>query len=940
MTTNNRRSRALVLSFAAFAAVAVPAPLYAQGQNCPAGAPAQDPNVPQELQAFNSGMNQLWPGAVAAAQKIDPLTNLPLFQEVSACGSDGDTVCGLNFASCEHRTVNIQLDQITGLSQLSASSFSNMTVQGFNPKEIAQHTAKGPDASKITDGVFAEEGTSWNDPSYTVVLTSGVSSSQFQNALLQSALTIDLGSLIQICTSSQCGGATVQADRHSFALEYSTDGTTWLSYGTVPYKDSDGLHTRSVTIASSFDSQPVTAQYVRVYGRDDKDGNNDYAISEVELKDSEGKIISINKLAIGPRPYQITDGVGAPEGHTWNDPTYAAVLRSVGVANALVIDLGGLVNVCGSTTCGPTVQADRHPFQFDYSPDGINWVPWSQVPEVSGSGLITRTSSQIAANRVNPNLQSFTARFVRLYGLPADDDNYSISEVTLRNTASGNPVVSQGKLTYGPEPLETDGQVAPESADWNDPRYANILAPCGQSTSTVCAQGSQTGLTGALLIDLGQVFGLEAIQVQADRHQFQIDYRASPTDPWQPLWTVPSVSGSGLLTRPSCQTPPCPPQKLAGQQARYLMVYGTAGDDSNYSVSSVKVYTPIAKTACAYASFADAAQQAAACSYDGTMTTDIIAPGGALPTSFTIVKAEAHYQCCCDITGSSFPVSVADFPDNTSCTGNLQLPQEASGQFCSATCVGGATPDSALTFAGVNTDFTLTDLKCNHSSEGPGATQLKEGVEALAAGTAAAAVEQLFVEVAVSPSTTPSGQKPPLIPSGQCQPPSSPSANTQLSGRATHVGKASEGGQVSLRGAVSAPDAPPLHTLTLALDRVLHEHGGVEELVRTAGAGLPAVPLTLLPQKGSNANRALYATAPGVKPSFRAEVRNAPGGQLEFSLDVRGAHMPTLPTCTEGPSPSVLLGTGFSLGTDGGPRIDVHALQDWQCEGKHRLATP
>ncbi len=614
-----------------------------------------------------------------------------------------------------------------------------------------------------------------------------------------------------------------------------------------------------------------------------------------------------------------------------------------------MIDLGGLVNVCGSTTCGPTVQADRHPFQIDFSPDGINWVPYSQVPEESGSGLITRTPSLIAANA---KLQSFTARYVRLYGLPADDDNYSISEVTLRNTASGNPVVSTGKLTYGPEALETDGEVAPEGADWNDPDYANILSPCGEpgqppfNTNTVCAKGSQTGLTGALLIDLGDVFGLEAIEVQADRHQFQIDYRASPTDPWLALWTVPSVTGgSGLLTRPSCQTPPCPPQPLAGQQARYLMVYGTdtASTDINYSVSSVKVYTPIAKTPCAYASFADAAQQAAACSYDGTMTTDITAPpvGALLPTSFTIVSAEAHYRCS-DITGG-FDVSVADIPDNTACTGKLQLPQQLQlqGQFCSATCADGTTPASALTFAGVNPDFTLTDLKCNNSSEGPGGTQLTQGVEALAAGTASAAVEQLFVETAVSPVTTSSGQTlPPLLPSGKCQGQSPPPANTQLSGSATQVGKASESGQVSLSGTVSAPGAPPLHTLTLALQRVLHEPGGVEELVRTAGTGVPAIPLTLLPQKGSRANRAVYATEPGVKPSVRTEVRNAPDGQLAFTLDVRGAYMPTLPTCTEGPSPSVLLGTSFSLGTDGGAPIDVHALQDWQCEGKHRLTTP
>jgi hypothetical protein len=88
----------------------------------------------------------------------------------------GITACAATivFPECEHITVNMQLDQITGLSQ---PTFSDMTVQNFNVKEVAQHTQSGPDAGKITDGVFAPEGASWNHPSYTVVLTSGVSSS-------------------------------------------------------------------------------------------------------------------------------------------------------------------------------------------------------------------------------------------------------------------------------------------------------------------------------------------------------------------------------------------------------------------------------------------------------------------------------------------------------------------------------------------------------------------------------------------------------------------------------------------------------------------------------------------------------------------------------------------------------------------------------------------
>ena len=853
----------------------------------------------------------------------------PLIRAAISVLKSGATssLCGASLAECDHITFNAQLDQITGLSQLS---FSNMAAQNSNPKEIAQHTAKGPDAGKITDGVFAAEGHSATDPAYAIVLTHTPNN-------VGHALVVDLGASVNICGSgSGCSEPHIQADNDDvYQLDYSIDGVNWTKYGQFPTESGSGLRTRSLKGLN------FTARYVRVFA---VSGGNTFSVSELKLWNTGSQLISVGSPAIGSRPYQITDGVFAPAGTAFNDPIYAAVLRSVGVANALVIDLGGLVNVCGSTTCGPTVQADRHPFQIDFSPDGNNWVPYSQVPEVSGSGLITRTPSQIAANA---KVTSFTARYVRLYGLPADDDNYSISEVTLNNT--GGAVVSKDKLTYGPEPLETDGEVASEGTAFNDPAFANLLPPCAPppfttpfNTNTVCAKGSQTGLTGALLIDLGQVFSLASLQVQADNHQFQIDYRASPTASWLALNTVLPASGSGLRTRPL--------QPLTGEQARYLMVYGTdtASNDINYSVSSVKVYTPIAKTPCAYASFADAAQQAAACSYDGPTTTDITAPdGGVLLTSFIIKSAEAQYHCSNDLGSFDIPVPDGSIIGGTSCIGNLQLPQGAApGQFCSATCAAGTMPDSALTFAGiaadptdptkVGPDFTLTDLSCNHSTG-----NLTGPVTELAAGTASTAVGEFFVELSVSPLTTASGQTlPPLIPSGECQAPSPPPANTQLSGLATHVGKASEAGQVSLSGTVNAPGAPPLHTLTLDLQRVLHEPGGVEELVRTAGTGVPAVPLTLPPQKGSRANRAVYATAPGVKPSFRAEVRNAPGGQLEFSLDVRGAHMPTLPTCTEGPSPSVMLGTDFSLGTDGGPPIDVHALQDWQCEGKHRLTTP
>ena len=808
-----RLSRAVILSIVVLAALAVPAPLFAQGQNCPAGAPSTDANVAQELSAFTSGLNQRWPSA--GAQKVDPLTNLPPYQTTEGCDALGIAACAATIVNptCEHITFNAQLDQMTGLSKLS---FMPMTVQSFNPKEVAQHTQKGPDASKITDGVYAEAGHSAADPAYAIVLTHTPNNPGH-------AIEVDLGQVFDVCGNGyDCkNGPQLQADNDDvYQLDYSNDGQTWTRYGQFPSVSGSGLHTRGIaTITSGQHNPSFNARYLRVFA---VSGGDTFSVSELTLYNTASQVISIGKPAIGSRPYQITDGTVPKDGTEWNDATYAAVLRGVGVANALVIDLGGLVNICGDNTCGPTVQADRHPFQIHYSPDGINWVPYSQVPEVSGSGLITRTPSQIAAQA---KITSFTARYVRLYGLPADDDNYSISEVQLKSTASGNPIVSTGTLTYGPEPWETDGVVAPEGADWNDLHYANIIGVCNTEAASVCPQGSQTSLTEALQIDLGQVFSLEALDVQADRHQFQIDYRASPTDPWQALWTVPSVSGDGLTTRPR--------QTLAGQQARYLMVYGTAGSDDNYSVSSVKVYIPIAKTPCAYASFADAAQQAAACSYDGTMTTAIMGQDGktpTIPTSFTILSADAYYYC----TGASsthIPVVDGSIIGGTTCTGNLQMPQPAPGQFCSATCTDGTTPASALTFAGIVADpadpsklgpaLTLTGLSCDHSTG-----NLTNAVTELAAGTACNAVGSFFVGLSVSPLTTSSGQTlPPLLPSGKCQAPPQPIATTDFRGLATHVGTASVAGQVPVNGMVSALGAHPVDTLAPDRDSVYADEG-------------------------------------------------------------------------------------------------------------------
>ena len=144
--------------------------------------------------------------------------------------------------------------------------------------------------------------------------------------------------------------------------------------------------------------------------------------------------------------------------------------------------------------------------------------------------------------------------------------------------------MSDGAVTFGPERVATDGEAKPDGADWNDPRYTMILSPCLSNAAQKCVQlGTTPPTTGSLYIDLTATFPISGMLFQGDRHQFQIDYYNSDAGSWENLWTVKAQeSSSGLITRTT---------NLAGQSARYLAIYGTEGDDSNYSVSTVQVFT-------------------------------------------------------------------------------------------------------------------------------------------------------------------------------------------------------------------------------------------------------------------------------------------------------------------------------------------------------------
>jgi len=724
------------------------APVSAQNFACTPGSSATDTNAKTFLSRLvgtlntpnpSSGMS-LW--ASAAKAKIDPLT-VQTGDIVKSCPSpQGGDACfaNLGLTTCEHEVSQFNLSTYTGLSQVTVSA---LTVGAFNTKDVATHSAWGPDASLVTDGVFAPEGTTWNNPSFVVVLPLVGDGS---------AITVNLGSKLQLCGTSACGGPPkVQADRHNMQFEWWDDSTnTWRVWGSTGELSGSGLITRNVVPPQGTAPANFATQYVRLWPTTGADDSN-FSVSEIQLRDTTGNIVSTGKVAIGPRPYLITDGVFAKAGTTWNDPSYAVVLRTDGSGNALVIDLASTITICGSGTCEPSIQADKSVFQLDYSLDGTNWISYAQLPATSDAGLQTRGLAPKSASAPNPD---FIARYVRIWGCaPAEcpdsaNDDFSVSEVQLMDRSGNN--VSKGALTFGPERVATNDESKPAGADWNDPRYTRILSPCLSNASEKCVQlGTTAPKTGALYVDLTAAFPISGMEFQGDRHQFQVDYYDASVGVWQKLWTVASQeNGSGLITRttsfPNATVTTMP-------TARYLAIYGTAGDDNNYSVSNVRVFTQTANTACAYASGANSGQPFA-CSYDAPLVTQLTVPTG-LSIAFTVDSASTYFRCTNGTTTKN--TTVANIPEGTKCTATFNVTTQPGGGYCSGSCSSGQ-------FVATNVDldtptFALTNLICDHST---GA--MTDGLTQVAQKAAQSAVQGLFNGLVVNPMAGP------LVPSGSC----------------------------------------------------------------------------------------------------------------------------------------------------------------------------
>src|SRR5262249_29638252 len=212
-------------------------PLSPEPLSCPAGVPPGSQLVPGLLENLISSLNTGWTDK--APKEIDPYpwydvtqppnplpsTTLDGVQIPNFCFDhpQADNFC---FTKAEGHcsSGHINLKGLQNLKGMAAVQFGGPT-QVSAPtqfKNVAAHSDRGPDGSRITDGVFAPEGHDSGDTTYSYLLAHNANDPR-------SALVIDLGTPVTVCGDPRNGchsGPVIQADNDDiYQLDYlSNDG--------------------------------------------------------------------------------------------------------------------------------------------------------------------------------------------------------------------------------------------------------------------------------------------------------------------------------------------------------------------------------------------------------------------------------------------------------------------------------------------------------------------------------------------------------------------------------------------------------------------------------------------------------------------------------------------------------------------------------------------
>ncbi|WP_437719244.1 VWD domain-containing protein [Sorangium sp. So ce448] len=185
------------------------------------------------------------------------------------------------------------------------------------------------------------------------------------------------------------------------------------------------------------------------------------------------------------------------------------------------------------------------------------------------------SARQVCSDRgvTDPTLLAWCTLDVALSGDPSYADSVAVAQPpsstfeVLVNLAAARPVTADG-APRGDLQFVTDTTFAPEGQPWDDPMYS-VVTPEGTS----------------LTVDLGAIYSLARVVVQADNNDEYLVESSTDGATWVPLAAVPTFGGGGTRTRPV--------HALPGRvEARYARIRATSGDAS-YSVSEIELYGPV-----------------------------------------------------------------------------------------------------------------------------------------------------------------------------------------------------------------------------------------------------------------------------------------------------------------------------------------------------------
>jgi hypothetical protein len=118
---------------------------------------------------------------------------------------------------------------------------------------------------------------------------------------------------------------------------------------------------------------------------------------------------------------------------------------------------------------------------------------------------------------------------------------------------------------------------------------------------------------------------------------------------------------------------------------------------------------------------------------------------------------------------------------------------------------------------------------------------------------------------------------------------------------------------------------------TVTIDRLAHELGGAQELLRDRN-GESFLPAVLKARHVARWGRAVFESAPGRHPKVRLALQRLPGDRLKVDLRVRGLTIPEAPELCDGDPMTTTLMTRLAAIDDGtNPPLEVPIQGIWQC---------